>query len=164
MLISENLAKAISGQVGNEFGAMLQYVAVASYFDRESLPELAGKFYDQAEEEKTHAMKLAHHVTDAGGKLELPSIAAPTSDIESAEQAVQLALDWEIEVTQQINDLMRIAVEESDYLAQNMLQWFVDEQLEEVTSMETLLRTVQRAGDNLLHVEEFLARQPAAAG
>ncbi|MFQ5407234.1 MAG: ferritin [Anaerolineales bacterium] len=164
MLISERQAAAMSAQIGREFGAMLQYVAVAAYFDRESLPQLAERFYAQAEEEKMHAMKLAHYVTDAGGNLAIPAVAAPKSDVQSAEEAVQLSLDWELEVTRQINDLVRIAVEESDFLTQNFLQWFVNEQLEEVSTMETLLRTVQRAGDNLLLVEEFIAREPNPSG
>jgi len=74
MLISEKLATAISTQVGREFEAMLQYLSVAFYFDRESLPQLAARFYDQSEEEKMHAMKLAHYVTDAGGMLTVPAI------------------------------------------------------------------------------------------
>jgi ferritin len=65
-----------------------------------------------------------------------------------------------MEVTSQINGLMDIAVQEKDYIAQNFLQWFVNEQLEEVSTMSTLLGVVQRAKDDLLHVEEYLARRP----
>lgn len=163
MLISENLAKAFSTQVGNEFGASLQYVMLAAYFEREALPQLAAKFYTQAEEEKMHAMKFAHYITEAGGKLVIPAIPAGKADFASAEEAVKLALDWELTVTKQINDLVGRAMEEKDNLAQIFLQWFVNEQLEEVTSMDTLLRTIQRAGDNLLQVEDFIARQPKGA-
>lgn len=166
MLISAALATAISQQVGNEFGAMMQYLAMASYFDRENLPELAKFFYFQAEEEKSHALKLAHYVTDAGGMLTIPAVPAPKPDFASAEEAVKLALDWEIEVTGQINGLVAIARQANDYLAENFLDWFVNEQLEEVTSMDRLLATVKRASANLLLVEEYLARNPhvAAAG
>ena len=160
MLISENLAKALSTQVGNEFGASIQYVMVGAYFERDALPQLAAKFYAQAEEEKMHAMKIAHYVTEAGGRLVIPAIPAGKPDFTSAEEAVQLALDWENTVTRQINDLVGIALKEGDHLAQIFLQWFVSEQLEEVTSMDMLLRTIKRAGDNLLLVEDFLARQP----
>ena len=163
MLISENLAKAFSTQTGNEFGASIQYVMVAAYFDREALPQLAAKFYAQAEEEKMHAMKLAHYVAEASGVLEIPAIPAGKADFASAEEAVQLALDWELTVTKQINGLVDLAIQESDHLAQIFLQWFVNEQLEEVSSMDELSRTVKRSGDSLLHVEEYLARQPAPA-
>jgi ferritin len=160
MLISESLAKAFSTQVGNEFGASLQYVMVAAYFEREALPQLAAKFYTQAEEEKMHALRFAHYITEAGGMLVIPAIPASKADFASAEEAVKLALDWELTVTKQINDLVGLAIEEKDNLAQIFLQWFVNEQLEEVTSMDVLLRTIQRAGDNLLLVEDFIARQP----
>ena len=164
MLISENLAKAMSMQVGNEFGASTQYVMLAAYFEREALPQLAAKFYAQAEEEKMHAMKIAHYVTEAGGLLVIPAVSAGRPDFTSAEEAVQLALDWETTVTRQINDLVGLALKEGDHLAQIFLQWFVSEQLEEMTSMDTLLRTIKRAGSNLLLVEDFLARQSKSGG
>jgi ferritin len=160
MLISDTLAQAFSQQVGNEFGACTQYVMVAAYFEREALPQLAGMFYRQAEEEKMHAMKIAHYVTEAGGHLAIPALAAGKADFASAGEAVQLALDWELTVTKQINDLVGLAIEQHDHLAQLFLQWFVTEQVEEVTTMDQLLRTIKRAGENLLHVEDYIARQP----
>lgn len=159
MLISDTLAQAFSRQVANELGASIQYVMMAAYFDREALPQLAARFYTQAAEENMHAMKLAHYVTDAGGMLAIPAIPAGKPDFASVAEAVQKALDWELTVTKQINDLVGLAMNESDHLAQVFLQWFVNEQLEEVTSMETLQRTVKRAGDNLLLVEDFIIRQ-----
>jgi ferritin len=159
MLISASLAKAFSTQVGNEFGASIQYVMLAAYFEREALPQLAAKFYAQSAEENMHAMKLARYVTEAGGLLTIAAIPAGKPDFASAEEAVQLALNWELTVTKQINDLVGLAMKESDHLAQIFLQWFVNEQLEEVTNMEVLLRTIKRAGENLLLVEDFLARQ-----
>jgi ferritin len=159
VLISESLSRAFSKQVGNEFGASIQYVMVAAYFEREALPQLAAKFYAQAAEENLHAMKIARYVTEAGGLLEIPAVPAGKADFKSAGEAVQLALDWELTVTRQINDLVGLAMKEGDNLAQVFLQWFVNEQLEEVTSMDMLLRTVKRAGENLLLVEDFLVRQ-----
>lgn len=163
MLISKTLEQAINDQIGREFGAGLQYVSIASYFDREDLPQLAAFFYRQAEEEHMHAMKFVHYVTETGGQVRIPSIEAPKSNFESAEEAVQLSLAWEEEVTRQINNLMGIAVQEADFISQDFLRWFVTEQLEEISTMSTLLRTVQRAADNLLLVEDFLARNPLPA-
>lgn len=163
MLLSKTIARAISTQVGNELGASIQYVMVASYFEREALPQLAAKFHAQAAEENMHAMKLAHYVNEAGGLLEIPAIPAGKPSFKSAEEAAQLALDWELTVTKQINDLVSLAIQESDHLTQHFLQWFVNEQLEEVATMDALLRTVKRAGDNLLQVEEYMVRQAAAA-
>jgi ferritin len=160
MLISKELEQAINDQVGREFGASLQYFNTAAYFDADDLPELASFFYRQAEEEKEHALKLLRYVVDAGGEVRIPAVAGPRHDIASAEEAGQLALEWEVEVTNQINALMALAVSQNDYIAQDFLRWFVSEQLEEVSTMSTLLSVIRRAGDNILRVEEFLARQP----
>ena len=163
MLISEKMNAAINEQVGHEFGASLQYVAIAAYFDSDNLPELAAHFYRQAEEERDHAMRLVNYVVDAGGKVTIPAVPAPKSGFASAEEAVKLSVDWELTVTKQINALVDLAIKETDHTTQNFLQWFVTEQLEEVSSMERLLSMIRRAGANLLFVEDYLARQGGGA-
>ncbi len=164
MLISNPMATAINQQIGNEFGTSLQYIAIAAHFDRESLPELAAHFYSQSDEEHLHAMKFVHYVIDAGGRVAIPAIPAPKSEFATAEEAVQLSLNWEITVTKQINGLVDLALKENDHTSHNFLQWFVTEQLEEVSSMDKLLSIVRRAGENgLLFVEEYLARQGGPA-
>lgn len=160
MLISKELENAINAQVGAEFAASLQYVSIATYFDADDLPQLAAFFYRQAEEEKAHAMKFAHYVVEAGGQVRIPAIAETKYDFNTAEECAQLALDWETDVTKMINNLMEIAVNDKDYISQQFLAWFVTEQLEEIATMSTLLRTIQRAGSNILWVEDFLARNP----
>lgn len=164
MLISKELNAAINEQIGHEFGAMLQYVAIASYFDGEALPKLAAHFSRQAEEERGHAMRLVRYVTEAGGTVAIPAIPASRSGFATAEEAVQLSLDQEKRVTEQINALMDEAIQENDHAAQIMLQWFVTEQIEEVSSMDQLLRMIQRAGEpGLLIVEQFLGAGPGEA-
>ena len=160
MLISKELEGSLNEQTGREFGASLQYVNIAAYFDADNLPELATFFYRQAEEEKMHAMKFVHFVVEAGGQVRLPAVGQPKQDFASAEEAVKAALDWEMEVTRQINALMDQAIKQNNHIAQEFLRWFVSEQLEEVSTMETLLSVVRRAGDSLLLVEDFLARNP----
>lgn len=162
-LISSQLTQAINEQIGHEFSAMLQYVNIATYFDGEALPRLAAHFYRQAEEEKDHAMRLVHYVVEAGGVVTIPATPGTRSEFASAADAVQLALDQEITVTQQINALMDLAIKENDHAAQIMLTWFVTEQIEEVSSMESLLSIIKRAGDSgLFFVEYFLAGGGAA--
>src|SRR5262249_26801115 len=159
MLISQEMNAALNRQIGNEFSASLQYVAVAAHFDTESLPELAAHFYRQAEEERAHAMRFVKYVVNAGGAVDIPALPTPKFSFNSAVEAVKYALDGEITVTRQINELVSQGVQEKDYITQTFLQWFVTEQLEEVSSTETLLKTIQRAGDNLLLVEDYLARR-----
>ena len=164
MLISTEMKAALTEQIGHEFAAMLQYVTIATYFESEGLPRLAQHFYRQAEEERTHAMRFVHYVVETGGEVAIPIMPAVKSGFTSAEEAVQLSLDQEKTVTRQINALMDQAIAESDHAARTMLEWFVTEQVEEVSSMETMLRMVQRAGESgLLFVESFLAQGLASA-
>ena len=159
MLFSEKMNTAINQQIGHEFGASLQYVSIASYFDHEGLPELAAHFYQQADEERAHAMRFVHFVADAGGDVAIPAIPAPKHSFASAEEAVQQSLDWETTVTQQINNLVDLALKENDHITKNFLNWFVTEQLEEISTVNTLLSIVKRAGkDGLLFVETYVAR------
>jgi ferritin len=160
MLINEELVKAINEQIGREFHAKLRYVNTAAYFDSEDLPQLAAFFYQQSQDEDMHAMKFVHFLVDAGGRVQIPIIDQNMENVDSALQAAQLALDWEIENTNQINRLMDLAVKENDHITQDFLRWFETEQLEEVSTMETLLNTIRRASDNLLLVEQFLVNNP----
>ena len=157
MMISPKLAKAFNDQIGNEFGASMQYVSIAAHFQRSNLTLLAKLFFEQAEEERQHAMKFVKYVLDTKGELRIPAIAAATPTFASAEAAVQAALGWEREVTRQITALMDQAVKDNDYLAQSFLQWFIDEQLEEVVKMDRLLGVIKQSGEkNLLMVEAYL--------
>lgn len=162
MLISKTINAALNKQVGNELGASIQYIELAAYFASEGLAVLSSHFFKQSEEERQHALRIIKYIIDAGGQVEIPPIPAPKSSFTSAVEAVQLALDWENEVTSQINKLVALAVKENDYITQNMLNWFLNEQLEEVSSMDSLLKLVQRAGQNLLYVENLLKKQSAA--
>ena len=157
MLISRELAAAFNAQVGHEFGASMQYLSIAAFFKSRQLTLLAKLFTEQAEEEKEHAMKFVQYVMDTKGGLQIPAIPAPTPTFPSAEAAVQAALEWETEVTRQITTLMDMAVAENDYISQSFLQWFIDEQLEEVVKMDRLLSVIKQSGEkNLLMVEAYL--------
>ncbi|HYY29111.1 MAG TPA: ferritin [Chthoniobacterales bacterium] len=160
MIVNPKIVPPINEQIGNEFSAMLQYYAIAAHFGAEALPELSSHFRKQAEEEKEHALRFIQFLLDAGARVDIPGVPAPQANFKVAEDAVKLSLEQEERVTGQINALVALAKAESDYTTDNFLQWFVKEQLEEVASMEQLLRVVQRAGEaNMLRVEEYLARE-----
>ena len=158
MLISKKVIGAINEQIGNEFGASLQYYAIAAHFAAEALPQLSQHFFQQAEEEKGHALRFIKYVVDAGGRVVIPAIDAPKSTFKIPEVAIKLSFDQELKVTHQINALVELARSEKDYITINFLQWFLTEQLEEVSSMDNLLKIVQRAGADLLQADEYLAR------
>lgn len=156
-MISKELAKAFNEQIGHEFGASMQYVSIAAHFNQRQLTLLAKLFFAQADEERQHAMKFVQYLLDTKGDLKLPAVPAPKATFGSAEEAVQAALAWEQDVTKQITALMDLAQKQNDYLAQSFLQWFIDEQLEEVVTMDRLLSIIKQSGErNLLMVEAYL--------
>jgi bacterioferritin B len=161
--MSKEINAALNEQIGHEFMASLQYVSIATYFDMDGLPAFARHFYRQAVEERDHAMRFVKFVVDAGGRVEIPAIPPTRSKFSSAEEAVKLSLEQELQVTQQINELVDLAIKQNNHVTKNFLDWFVGEQLEEVSSMDTLLRMIRRAGDKgILFVESYLhGNQPA---
>ncbi len=164
MLISQTLNEQINEQIGHEFAASIQYTAIAGHFDAESLPFLAAHFYQQAAEEHLHAMKFLKFLIDTGARVEIPAIPKPIGKFAFAEDAVKLSLEQELKVTALINSLMDAALKENNHIASTFLQWFVSEQLEEVSSMDQLLKIIQRAGEaNLLLIEQYLAGNKRAA-
>ena len=105
-------------------------------------------------------MKFVKFVLEIGGEVAMPAIPAPPSSFGSAQEAVKAALDWEEEVTRQIYEIVELAQSEKHHIAKRFLDWFVEEQLEEVATMSTLLGLVNRAGEeNLFFVEAYLSRQ-----
>lgn len=156
---TSTFAVLLQEQVGNEFDAHQQYIAVAAWFDASDLPRLAAHFYRQALEERNHAMMIVQYALDRGMAITIPGVDAPRNDFTNARDVVELALEQEKEVTEQIVTLAKTARDEGDYVGEQFLQWFLEEQVEEVASMSTLLSVLDRAGDNLFHVEEFLARE-----
>jgi bacterioferritin B len=154
---------ALNEQVGQEFGASQQYVAIAVHYDALTLPRLAAHFYRQAVEERNHAMMLVQYLLDADEEVVVPGVAAPTTAFADLAAPVHLALEQERRVTEQIGSLVQLAREESNLVGEQFLHWFLQEQREEVASMAALLAIVERAGDNVLLVEEYLARESGGA-
>jgi bacterioferritin B len=156
---------ALNEQIGREFGASQQYVAIAVYYDAETLPQLAAHFYRQAVEERNHAMMIVQYLLDAGESIAIPGVEAPRTDFGDAADPVRVALDQERQVTEQIVGLAGLAREEGDLVGEQFLHWFLQEQREEVSSMSALLAVVERAqASNVLLVEEYLARAGGGGG
>ena len=151
--------QALNEQVGREFAASQQYVAIAVYYDSETLPQLAGHFYRQAVEERNHAMMIVQYLLDSNEHVEIPGVDSPRTEFSDLVAPVALALEQEKQVTAQIVELAKLAREESELVGEQFLDWFLEEQREEVSSMSDLLSIVGRAADaNILLVEEYLAR------
>jgi ferritin len=159
VVVMATFPQAVNQQIANEFGASQQYAAIAVYFDAQTLEGLAAHFYRQAVEERNHAMMLVQYLLDMDEQVEIPGVDAPQTAFADA-----LALAQEKRVTEQIVELSRIARAEGDLVGEQFLHWFLKEQREEVASMSTLLAIMERAGDNLLLVEDYLSRQKVGDG
>lgn len=155
----KSFGKALNRQIANEFGASQQYVAIAVYYDSETLPRLASFFYRQAEEEREHAMMMIQFLLDVNEKVEIPDIKAQDTVFEDGVTPVKVALEQEERVSDEIFGLFELAREIKDYRAEHFMQWFVKEQVEEVASMGDLLNVCERSQDNLLLVEEYISRE-----
>jgi ferritin len=154
----------LNEQIGNELAAHNQYVACAVYFDAETLPRLAGFFYAQALEERDHALMMVRYLLDADAPARIPAVGAPRTDFADVVEPVALALEQERRVSEQINALAATARRDEDLSSEQFMQWFIKEQVEEVATMSDLLRIVERAKENPLLVEEYLAREGLGSG
>jgi len=169
--------RALNEQIASELAASNQYLAIAVYYDAQTLPTLAAHFYRQALEERNHALMMVQYLLDSDAEVTIPAIAEPQNRFVDERQPVELALAQERHVTEQIAQLVQLAQNESDFVGAQFLGWFLEEQREEVASMSGLLAVIDRATtNNLLLVEDYLVRSagvtapaptstaPAAAG
>ena len=158
-MAEKSFADALNEQIANEFAASQQYVGAAVYYDAETLPRLAAFFYRQALEERDHALMMVQYLIDADERVVVPGVTAPQSDFSNLVEPVSLALQQERRVTDQINSLAGTARAEGDYTSEQFMQWFIKEQVEEVATMSDLLRVVERSRDDVMEVENYMARE-----
>ena len=149
----------LNAQIGNELAAHNQYLACAIYYDALTMPRMAAFFYEQALEERAHAMMMVQYLVDADEEVVIPAVEAPQVSFSDVAAPVHLALEQEKRVTGQIQQLALTARDEVDLVAEQFMHWFLKEQREEVSSMSSLLDVVTRSMDDVMHVENFLARE-----
>ena len=164
----------LNAQIGHEFAASQQYIAIAAWYDQQALPQLAAHFYAQAVEERNHAMMIVQYLMDRDATVVIPGVPEVRNDFAAVADPIELALAQERQVTQQFETMTALAREERDFLGEQFMHWFLKEQVEEVSSMSTLLQVARRVGDNVMLLEDYLAREagdeapdataPAAAG
>src|SRR3954453_6208901 len=151
-------------QIRNEFAASQQSVAIAVHYDAQTLPRLAAFFYRQALEERNHALMMVGYLIAAGCEARLPGVENPQNSFTDIVEPVKLALEQERRVSDQIAQLARVARDEGDYISEQFVQWFLKEQVEEVASMSDLLRVVERAREDPMRAEDYLARETIGDG
>jgi bacterioferritin B len=158
-MAEKSFAAALNEQIANEFGAHQQYIGAAVYYDSETLPRLATFFYRQAVEERNHAMMMVQYLLDTNQDVRIPDIESKQTRFDDGIAPVRMSLEQEERVGEEINALFELARNNGDYRAEQFMQWFVKEQVEEVALMQDLLNVVERSKDNLLLVEDYIARE-----
>ncbi|MFL6108773.1 MAG: ferritin [Marmoricola sp.] len=163
-MTAPRFAAQLNEQIGNEFAAHQQYVACAIHYDAQTMPQMAAFFYGQALEERDHAMMMVKFLLDTDCEVKIPGVEAPTTGFENIVAPVALALEQEKRVSEQVNALTRTAREENDFAAEQFMQWFIKEQVEEVATMNDLLAVVTRAKDDVNAIEEYMRREQGGEG
>ena len=158
-MAAARFVERLNEQIANEFAASQQYIANAIYYDAQTLPRLAAFFYAQAIEERNHAMMMVRYLLDADERVAIPGVGAPASEFDDIVAPVSLALEQEKRVSDQIAALMGVARDEGDFLSEQFVQWFLKEQVEEVSTMSSLLAVVERSSDSPMFAEDYLARE-----
>jgi bacterioferritin B len=161
---AERFVEAMNDQIANEFAASHQYVAIAAHYESQTLPQLANFFYQQAVEERGHAMMMIKYLLDTDSPVRLREVASPESAFPDHIAPIRLALQQEKKVSDQIGELFKVARDEGDYLSEQFVQWFLKEQVEEVATMTELLDVADRVKDFPMWLEEFIAREKPGGG
>ena len=161
-MAAEAFIEKLNEQIGHEFAAHHQYIAIAVYYDEQTMQQTAQLFFDQAVEERNHAMMMVRYLLDADARVEIPGIPAPVTSFVDVIAPVALALEQEKRVTEQINALIGIARQELDFASDQFMQWFIKEQVEEVSKMSDLLAVVRRSAHDVEQIEDYVKRETIA--
>ncbi|SDO54055.1 Ferritin [Klenkia soli] len=161
-MAAEAFVNQLNVQIGNEFAAHQQYIACAVYYDQQTMQQTAQLFFDQAAEERSHAMMMVRYLLDADADVRIPALPAPINDFTDVVAPVALALEQEKRVTEQINELTAIARRENDFASDQFMQWFIKEQVEEVSKMSDLLAVAKRSAHDVEQIEDYVQREAAA--
>ncbi|RJP35647.1 MAG: ferritin [Phycisphaerales bacterium] len=165
MLISKTMNQRLNDQINAELKSYYVYLAMSCRLVQLGLKVLAEFFARQSEEERGHAMRILKYIQEVGATVELQAVDAASGDYPSALAIARAALDQEHDITRRINALVTLAESEKDYATRSFLAWFVDEQVEEVSSMTDLVQLLELAGDaHLLQAEARIRHQMIAAG
>ena len=147
-MINEKMEKAINEQINAELYSAYLYLSMSAYFESINLDGFASWMKTQAQEETFHALKFFDYVHERGGKVQLKAINAPEAKWDSAVAAFQQTFEHEQSVTGMINNLVDIAIELKDHATKSLLNWFVDEQVEEESTADGLLQKLKMIGDS----------------
>ncbi len=145
--MKKNMVQALNKQINEELFSSYLYLAMSAQFEDMSLPGFAGWMRVQAQEEISHAIIFFNYINERGDRVELEEIKKPQKQWKTPLEMFEAAYKHECYISDCINKLMDLAIKERDYATQNMLQWFIEEQVEEEASADAILQKLKRIGD-----------------
>ncbi|WP_425629614.1 ferritin [Cellulophaga lytica] len=147
-MLSKNIEKALNNQIKIEAESSQIYLAMACWAEVKGLEGVAGFMYDQSNEERDHMLKLIKFVNERGGHAQISELAAPNVTFTSFKEMFEKLFEHEVFVSNSINELVHITLQEKDYATHNFLQWYVSEQIEEEAMARTILDKINLIGDD----------------
>jgi ferritin len=147
-MLSKKLEKALNNQIRIEAESSQVYLSMASWAEVKGLEGIAQFMYAQSDEERMHMLKLIKYVNERGGHAHISTLKAPKTDFGTFKKMFKELLDHEIFVSNSINELVHVTLEEKDYATHNFLQWYVAEQIEEEALARTILDKINLIGDD----------------
>ena len=144
-MISKKMGQALNEQINAELYSSYLYFSMVAYFESENLSGFAAWMKAQVLEELAHVQKLFDFINERGGRVVLKAVAKPDAEWDSPLAAFEAAYKHEQMVTGLINELVNLAIEEKDHATNSFLQWFVNEQVEEETTADNVVKQLRRA-------------------
>ena len=163
-MLSDTMQDAFNKQLNAEMWSGYIYLSMSAWFEGQSLPGMAVWMKNQALEELIHAMKFYDHINERGGTVTLTAIEGPDTEWASPLAIFETAYEHECLVTSLINNLVDLAIKESDHASNAFLQWFVSEQVEEEDNAMAIVDQLKMAGDArgaLFMIDRELGQRPA---
>jgi ferritin len=151
-MLQKKLEQILNQQVEKEAYASQLYLSMASWAEGQGLPGISQWFYAQSEEERMHMLKLIHYVNERGGKAIVPEVKIPPKDFQGVKQLFEASLEHEQMVTESINQIVAASMEAKDFTTHNWIQWFVNEQLEEESSVQGILDKLKLLGEGNMYL------------
>lgn len=144
--MNKRVEEALNQQIEKEASSSQFYLAMASWAENHGLNGTSKFLYSHSDEERFHMLKLIKFVNERGGTALIPGIKTPPTDFESLTNVFTLLLEHELMVTQSINSVVDVCLQEKDYTTHNFMQWYVSEQLEEEALARTILDKLKLIG------------------
>jgi ferritin len=147
-MLSENMENALNKQIRIEAESSQIYLAMASWAEVQGFEGISEFMYAQSDEERQHMLKFFKYINERGGHSLVSELTKPASEFGSIKEMFKTLFEHEVYVSNTINELVHIALEEKDYATHNFLQWYVAEQIEEESQARTILDKIKLIGDD----------------